>query len=69
MLDRMFKIKEAGSTVRTEIIAGVSEGGRTGLAIGFVSCPIIKLFCGKGREVYWIVYLLSIIFIAEYLLV
>ena len=40
-----------------------------GLAIGFVSCPIIKLFCGKGKEVHWIVYLLSIIFIAGYLLI
>jgi len=40
-----------------------------GIAIGFISCPIIKLFCGKGREVHWMVYLLSIIFIAGYLLV
>lgn len=40
-----------------------------GLAIGFVSCPIIKLFCGKGSEVHWIVYLLSILFVAGYLLV
>jgi AGZA family xanthine/uracil permease-like MFS transporter len=38
-----------------------------GLAIGFVSCPIIKLFCGKGGEVHWIVYLLSILFVAGYL--
>jgi len=40
-----------------------------GIAIGFISCPIIKLFCGKGREVHWMVYLLSIIFITGYLLV
>ena len=39
-----------------------------GLAIGFVSYPIIKLFCGKGRDVHWMVYLLSIIFIVGYLL-
>jgi len=40
-----------------------------GFAIGFVSYPIIKLFSGKGREVHWMVYLLSSIFIAGYLLV
>ncbi len=111
MLDRLFKIKESGSTIRTEIIAGVTtfmtmayiifvnpailaQGAKMdfnavmvatclsaavatllmallanypiGLAIGFVSYP---LFCGKGREVHWMVYLLSITFIAGYLLV
>lgn len=40
-----------------------------GIAIGFISCPLIKLFCGKGREIHWMVYLLSIIFIAGYMLV
>jgi AGZA family xanthine/uracil permease-like MFS transporter len=40
-----------------------------GLAIGFVSYPLIKLFCGKGREVHWMVYLLSITFIAGYLFI
>jgi AGZA family xanthine/uracil permease-like MFS transporter len=40
-----------------------------GLAIGFVSYPLIKLFCGKGREVHWMVYLLSVIFIAGYLFI
>jgi AGZA family xanthine/uracil permease-like MFS transporter len=39
-----------------------------GLAIGFVSYPVIKLFCGKGRDVHWMVYLLSAIFIVGYLL-
>lgn len=40
-----------------------------GLAIGFVSYPLIKLFCSKGREVHWMVYLLSVIFIAGYLFI
>jgi AGZA family xanthine/uracil permease-like MFS transporter len=114
MLDRLFKIKESGSTIRTEIIAGVTtfmtmayiifvnpailaQGAKMdfnavmvatclsaavttllmtllanypiGLAIGFVSYPLIKLFCVKGREVHWMVYLLSVIFITGYLLV
>ena len=40
-----------------------------GLAIGFVSYPMIKLFCGKGREVHWMLYLLSVVFIVGYLVV
>ncbi len=39
-----------------------------GLAIGFVSYPIIKLGCGKGREVHWLVYLVSALLIALYLI-
>ncbi len=38
-----------------------------GLAVGFVSFPVIKLLCGKGREVHWMVYLLGIIFVTGYL--
>lgn len=38
-----------------------------GLAIGFISYPVIKLFAGKGKEVHWLVYLLGIIFILRYI--
>lgn len=40
----------------------------SGLAMGFTTYPLIKLLCGKGREVHWMVYLLSITFVAGYLL-
>ena len=39
-----------------------------GLAIGFVSYPVIKLGCGKGKEVHWMVYLVSALLIALYLI-
>ncbi len=39
-----------------------------GLAIGFVSYPAIKLGCGKGNEVHWMVYLVSALLIALYLI-
>lgn len=39
----------------------------SGLAMGFISYPIIKLVCGKGREVHWMVYVLSVIFVTGYL--
>ncbi len=31
----------------------------TGIALGFISYPVIKLIAGKGREVPWLTYLLA----------
>jgi AGZA family xanthine/uracil permease-like MFS transporter len=39
-----------------------------GLAMGFVSYPIIKLLSGKGREVHWLVYVLACLFLLRYAL-
>ncbi|AZR72000.1 guanine permease [Anoxybacter fermentans] len=38
----------------------------TGIAVGFVVYPIVKLLAGKGREVHWIVYILGILFIFRF---
>lgn len=38
-----------------------------GIAMGFISYPVLKLFAGKGREVSWLVYLLAIIFALRYM--
>jgi AGZA family xanthine/uracil permease-like MFS transporter len=32
-----------------------------GLALGFISYPIIKIFAGRGREVKWLMYVIAII--------
>jgi len=37
-----------------------------GMALGFISYPLIKLFCDKAREVHWCVYLAAILFIFWY---
>jgi len=37
-----------------------------GMALGFISYPLIKLFCDKAREVHWCIYLLAILFIFRY---
>lgn len=37
-----------------------------GIAFGFISYSILKLFSGKPKEVNWVVYLLSLLFIARY---
>jgi len=39
-----------------------------GLALGFISYPIIKLACGRGREISWLVYLVAVIFLLRYVL-
>ena len=37
-----------------------------GMALGFVSYPLIKLFCGKAREVHWCIYLIAVLFVFRY---
>lgn len=38
-----------------------------GIALGFISYPLIKLFTGKGKDVHWLVYVLGLIFLAKYI--
>ncbi|HOX59148.1 MAG TPA: NCS2 family permease [Candidatus Paceibacterota bacterium] len=40
-----------------------------GLALGFISYPIIKLFSGKGREIGWLTYALAAALVAYFLFV
>ncbi len=40
-----------------------------GLALGFISYPIVKFFGGKGREVKWLMYLLAAILVLYFLAV
>jgi AGZA family xanthine/uracil permease-like MFS transporter len=40
-----------------------------GLALGFISYPIIKLFSGKARELGWLTYVLALVLLAYFLFV
>src|SRR5207247_252676 len=40
-----------------------------GLALGFISFPIIKLFSGKGWQVGWLTYVLALVLVAYFILV
>jgi len=40
-----------------------------GLALGFVSYPLINLFAGRGREVPIVIYILAAVFLARYIFV
>ncbi|WP_430787945.1 NCS2 family permease [Virgibacillus flavescens] len=37
----------------------------TGISIGFITYPLLKLISGKGKDVHWILYLFGIIFILQ----
>ena len=40
-----------------------------GLALGFISYPIIKLFSGRGREAGWLTYLLAVVLVLYFIFV
>jgi len=40
-----------------------------GIAFGFISYSFLKLVTGRGREVHWLVYLFSVLFIVRYVYV
>ena len=40
-----------------------------GLALGFISYPIVKLLSGKGKEVKWLMYVLAVILIIYFIFV
>lgn len=82
-LAKMFKLRENKTTVATEVRAGVatcvSSAIATLLMAFFANYPIalapamghnfLKLVTGRGREVHWLVYLFSVLFIARYVYV
>ncbi len=37
----------------------------TGISIGFITYPLLKLVSGKGKEVHWILYFFGIIFVLQ----
>ena len=37
-----------------------------GMALGFFTYPIIKVFTGKAKEVHWCMYLIAVLFIARH---
>jgi AGZA family xanthine/uracil permease-like MFS transporter len=37
-----------------------------GLAVGFISYPVVKVFSGRAKEVHWLVYTLAVLFVLRY---
>jgi AGZA family xanthine/uracil permease-like MFS transporter len=53
----------------TIIIMPLTSSISHGLAIGFISYPLIKLLSGRGRDVHWLVYSLAALFVLRYVFV
>ena len=40
-----------------------------GLALGFISYPIVKLLAGQGRDVRWLMYVMAVVLVAYFVMV
>ena len=55
-------VSEAFPAFITVIAMPLTYSIATGIALGFISYPVVKLIAGKGREVHWLVYALAVLF-------
>ncbi len=51
----------------TIIIMPLSFSITEGIAFGFISYTLLQIFSGKAKKVNWIIYLISVLFIARYI--
>jgi len=40
-----------------------------GIALGFISQPVIKLFSGRGRELNWVMHVIGLILLAYFVFI
>ena len=77
LLERHFKVHESGSTVRGEVVAGLTtfmtmayilfvNPQILGSVAGFVSYTTIKLLRGKARDVHWMMYAAALAFLVYF---
>jgi AGZA family xanthine/uracil permease-like MFS transporter len=50
----------------TEMVGG--ESITEGIAFGFISYSLLKLLTGKGRQVHWLIYVFSVLFVIKYII-
>jgi AGZA family xanthine/uracil permease-like MFS transporter len=59
---------EAIPAFLTIIIIPLTLSITEGIAFGFISYSLLKLVTGRGKEVHWIIYLFSVLFIIRYII-
>jgi len=59
------KFDEAFPTFAVVIMMPLTSSIATGIAVGFITYPLLKLFSGKGKEVHPIVYIFGLIFVLQ----
>ncbi|MDI6793558.1 MAG: NCS2 family permease [bacterium] len=72
MMQNVVKIKwddytESIPAFLTIILMPLTFSISHGLAVGFITYPLLKLLCGQGRQVHWLVYVLGVIFLLRYI--
>ena len=72
-LGRLFKLAATGTTLRREVVGGLTTfvtmafSIAHGVAAGIVTYPIVKRLSGRGKEVHHLIDLLAVLFIAKFL--
>ena len=61
-------LTEAIPSFLTIIVMPLAFSITEGIAFGFISYSLLKLVSGKGKQVHWIIYLFSILFIIRYII-
>ena len=59
-------LSEGAPAFLTVLMMPLTFSIATGIAIGFILYPLIKMFAGKARQVHPILYVLAVIFIARF---
>lgn len=62
------ELSEAIPAFLTIIIMPMTMSITEGIAFGFISYSFLKLVTGKGKEVHWLIYFFSVLFILRYLI-
>jgi AGZA family xanthine/uracil permease-like MFS transporter len=61
-------LTEAIPSFLTIIIMPLTFSITEGIAFGFISFSLLKLVSGRGKQVHWVIYLFSILFIIRYII-
>jgi len=61
-------LTEAIPAFLTIVIMPLTLSITEGIAFGFISYALLKLVIGRGKEVHWLIYLFSVLFIFRYLI-
>ncbi len=60
---------EAVPVFLTVVGIPLSSSIADGLALGFVTYPVVKLLGGRGRDVHWLAHVIAVLLVADFLLV
>jgi len=61
------EVDEAFPAFLTVILMPLTYSIATGIALGFITYPLVKIFRGKAKEVHFVMYLLFFVFLAYFI--